>query len=524
MSRFYRRNKAFTLSAATVVLALLFGFGATLWAVREVSSTNKVLRDHKVNLEKAIATSRALLHEKEIVLERLRDEITGRALNSALVGSLAQSEQALNDASEAGADESLVTAIRGLAYLYAGDPSTAMDKLEQAVEIDKDSIPAWSGLWLAALHLGQYDRMSEAREHIIDFEPQTDTEKLFFSQLTRHTAPGKTVDILVELVKRHPGWGAAYSLLGRARINAAKDRYLEPDALSRFTDALGDFEKAEMLTPQSEFVLSDYLLALLESREFALENSLHAEAEEWMATASTLAARLGEPSRHGGYAFKARTFYLQAHGDTSDLDTIWEDMRHDRSTATWVRAASLFADDRMPEYGKLLKTSGGPVDDLLRIFYLAETSDDPTNEALTLYAETFGGKKTAADVDHIALYAYLLLGDLAGAREEAKRLQRKRSFASGRWWDYVLNYIADPDEQAEERIKRLAGPFLRERSFAYYAIGMVALAEGKRKKALDCFAEVQKAPSFDNWHYLWAFAFTKRMADSEWPPWIEFED
>ena len=284
----YQRNKALVSSIAVVILALTIGLAGTIWGVNQVSLVNKQLIVKQTELELANENGRNQLEAKVEALERLCDEITGRALNLALIGAFKQTEQALADAETAGAEASVLAAIRGLAHLYAGRAPRAVEHLERATGINANSIPAWSGLWLASLYTGKYDRMSECRMRIAEFQPETDTEKLFFAQMTRHTDPAGTISTLVDLLERHPTWGAVYSLLGRARINAAKDRYRDSGALERFEQALADFETADLLTPASEFVLSDYLLALLEAREFALYASQSDKAKQWIEKADEL--------------------------------------------------------------------------------------------------------------------------------------------------------------------------------------------------------------------------------------------
>ncbi len=513
LQKFYLRNKTLTSSAVAIALALILGLAGALWGWRQAVSMRKELE---------IANQRNLL-----TIERLGDEITGRALNFALMGKVDLTTNALKDAAKTKTDKSLIRAIRGLADLYAGKFSKAIEEFNRAVELDPDSVPARSGLWLASLQTGRYDYMGREFRHILHLQPSldtddvTDTEKLFWVQMMRHTDPERAIEILEDLLRRHPDWGAVHSLLGRARVNFAKDHYRDPDALARFQQALADFQKAEILTPDSEFVLADYLLALLETCEFARGNNFAIKTETWMKKASDIAARLGPPTRNGGYGLKARTAYLAAIGDDERLNEIRDTISQDQSAAPWVRAAHFLANGQMEEYKAVLDSLGKEKDDkirvLLELIYLA-TSQGHADDVSKAYDATFGGQAIASEMNYIALDAFLLLRNAEAVRNEATHLLRKTSIASGRWNRRILKYLASQTKASEKELKELAGPFCRERSLAYYAIGMVALATGNSEKAIECFDEVVKAGFLDTWYCASAFAFRQRiLTDPIWP-------
>ena len=206
---------------------------------------------------------------------------------------------------------------------------------------------------------------------------------------------------------------------------------------------------------------------------------------------------------------------------------IWDDVCRDRSAPIWVRAAPFLADNDMVQLGELLDQDGhkSRAADLLRILYVANTSencDERNKDVIEMYETSFGGRDLVADVDFVALYTLLILGDPELVKNEADRMLKKPRFGSGRWNERAMTYLANQTNESERQLLLDAGPFLREREFAYYSIGMVALARGNRDRAMECFNEVIKSGFLDTWFNVTAFAFRERINhDSAWPHWID---
>jgi tetratricopeptide (TPR) repeat protein len=127
----------------------------------------------------------------------------------------------------------------------------------------------------------------------------------------------------------------------------------------------------------------------------------------------------------------------------------------------------------------------------------------------------------AYEIHVLAIDCLLLSGASDEASRAARELLLRRPTFSNRWYKYYLEYLANPTQAEEERILQKAGPFRESRTWAHYAIAMVALSSGDREKAIEYFTSVRDTSLTDWWFPCWASAFLNRLEENrKWPSWI----
>lgn len=460
-------------------------------------------------------------------IQMLGEEITGRILNFALTGETDAAFESLQMARrpEFGLQESLLLSLEGMTLLYSDDPSKAMHVLDQATERNPKSFAGWSAKAIAMNHIGDYGKRSDAFRQIVDFQPVTAAEKLFYCQVRMHSEPERVIEILNDVVQAQPLWGAAFQLRGRARVELAMDHYDRPDAVHEFDAGLSDLKRAHQLS-SSEFTRTGYLFALVAAAEFARHADLNEKREEWMTRAEQISEELGPINQNmRGDFFVAKTSLLAISDQPEKLLSIWHAMLE--RSRKHMKMADLFAKSKMPELRGLIEDtneSGTIWPAVAKMYYLADVTESDSERFETvsrIYQSTFGNTAYATDDHWVASDVFLLLGRHEKASVEAKRTLDKQDFISSRWLRNTLHYIEEQTPAAEAQLLKTAGPFNDRLVSANYIIGMVALAKGNRVKALKHFDNIEAFGRLDWWPTVWGYAFRERLvADQDWPRWI----
>lgn len=501
--KFVTRNKSWVGACSAICLGMVLAFAGLLFGLN--------------NTQRALA-------ERDATLRKLVDEITGRAVSLALVGQSKQSRHAIDEARVAGADDSLILALTGLTHLYDdnNDYESAIDTFEDALKLDPNSFPAASGLWLAYDQIGDYPAMSPARARVEQLTPKSDTDRLFLAQIQRHVDPAGTQRLLVDLLDRHPFWGAAYAMLGRSRTELAKRRYQEDSALTLFEEAHNDFQRARILAPGSQFVLTDYLMSVMEAHALAKHRGFSDKAQILMELASELNEKIDSDLDTHGYSFRGRAWFFVENGEFDTLTELSRSMADREDALTWVAAADRFAMGQMEDLQNILDEDrdGGRYLQAIRMIHAAET--EGVASARAIYDRTFGSSDTeVTDHDFVALPCLLLLGETAPVSNSARRMLENTSLINATSAEPILAYLSDPTPNSERTLVEWMGPFPHEQHYGHFCIGMVALANGDREKARKHFDIVQETGVLDSWFYVWANAFRKRLGEPDWPAWIE---
>lgn len=486
------RNRGAYLAAAVVMLGCLVGL------------TGAIVGWWRAETE---------IREKNQILAQLRETMTGEALNLALVGDYANAFDKIDALKKAEADASLCLALHGLAHLYSlreGSNAKAIALFEESLKLDSISIPATTGLWLAVDQNGNYDRMSSLRRRInaLRHNASSDIDRFFLTQTTRHVAPKETHEQLESLMHKHRFWAAGYAFRGRTQVQLAKLDYEDTETVVDFEAAISDFEVASKLAPESVFVTTDFLLALVEAIEFARFHSLELEEADWMSKASDLYASLPSTDHTSGYAFRSRTMYLALNGDWAALEAIRSNMPNQAKAQRWILAANWFAEKKYDEFEQFfasLPDDPTKLNDVLRAVYDVDLTHDVETVALAS-DDIFDSDSVATDVEGVAIHLHLLLGRPDKTARIAQKLLLMESLLNDPWHTLSLEYLANPSDDNEAKLLRLAGPFQYDRMWAYFAVGMEALASGDRRKATDCFDEVLRTGQLDGW-FPWAYAF-----------------
>ena len=460
-------------------------------------------------------------------LDMLGEEMTGKILNFALTGETEAAIESLRIANrpEFSLDQSLLLSLEGMTHLYSGDPQKAMEFLDRATEKDPKSLAGWSAKFIALNHEGDYGKRSDALSRIIDAEPKTTVEKLFYCQLRSQSQPEKVDEMLTEVLRSQPLWGAAYQLRGRARMELAMDHYDHPEAIKRFEAGLSDFEKAYQLS-SAELTGTQYLFALVQSVEFARYTSLDNPTVKWTNRADEILRELA-PVDIGtsGDAFVAKTSFLALKGEGKEIRSTWNDMVEQSAPNLW--GADLFAKKDWPglsEFFETIQESDTIWPDLVKMYYLADTAKNDAERLRTVtevYETTFGSTDYATDDHWIASDIYLLLGRPDKARDQAEKTLTKRNLFSDTWGRRCVKYISQQTPDAEAELINDAGPFGDRLVPAHYSVAMVALANGERTKAIEHFDQVMQYGKMDWWSTAWGYAFRERLRqDKQWPHWI----
>ena len=515
VARFCRRHKSIAATATAITTALILGTGVAGWGY--VRATRAQIETQQAN---------EILRR---TVEQLQDKLTGEALSLALVGDFPEAMRGIDEAKAAGADESLITALRGMAHLYSladGSHDEAVRLFEESLALNPSSIAGATGVWLAYDQAGKYEKMSNARrvvESISDRSDLPDVEEFLLTQTNRHMSPIETLNKLDDLIDRNRFWAAAYAFRGRARVQVAKTRFGDPLALGQLADAINDFETAAQLAPNSLFVSSDFLLALVEASELANHFDETEMAQNWLKRATAIYEALPDTKYRAGYTFRARMMYWSAIGDKESLKETWELMRRSEATQLWVLAAQQFADGNLEGFRKLLdrtQDKSGIVD-ALRIIYLVDKEQGGI-AALQQADRLARADNLRTDIDILVVYNLLLLGEPLRASEIAAELLNQNNLTNNPYFVRSLRYLANPSIETETTLKDQAGPFSDSQHHAYFTIGMYAFANGDRTKAEECFDHVLNCGYLDSYLYVWAYAYRERMRDDPtWPSWIE---
>ena len=460
-------------------------------------------------------------------LDMLGEEMTGKILNFALTGETEAAIESLRVANrpEFSLDQSLLLSLEGMTHLYSGDPVKAMEFLDDATETDTESFAGWSAKFIAMNHLGDYGKRSDALSRIVEVKPETAVEKLFYCQVRSQSKPEEAIEILTEVLRSQPLWGAAYQLRGRARMQIAMNRYDSPGAINRFEAGLGDFEKAYQFS-SAELTRTQYLFALVQGAEFARYSEFDELFDKWTNRADEILRELA-PTDIGtrGDSFVAKTSFLALKGEGDKIKSIWNDMLDQSAPNLW--GADLFAKEAMPELRKYVETtevSDTIWPDLVKMYYLADTAKNNAERLRTVtevYETTFGSTDYATDDHWIASDIYLLLGRPDKARDQAEKTLKKRNLMSETWGRRCVEYVSQQTPVAEAEFIEDAGPFGDRLVPAHYAVAMVALANGQRTKAIEHFDQVMRHGKMDWWSTAWSYAFGERLRqDKQWPRWI----
>ncbi len=255
--KFASRNKAIIGTLAIVSSCLMLGLIGTTWQAIRASRAERIAQSNlsdankqaeaaeaertraNENLQRAIKSEReakARADRLQVAMAVIGEQIAGKILNLALTG---EKEAALIALSNARASDfelknSLLDSIEAMIFLYSDNPGKAEAILKRVREQEPGSFAGCSASYITLNHQGHYGEKANALRPILNWEPQTNVEKLFFCQVWCKTKPAKVIDILDDVLAEEPLWGAAYQLRGRARMELAMDNYQSDTASQMF--------------------------------------------------------------------------------------------------------------------------------------------------------------------------------------------------------------------------------------------------------------------------------------------------
>jgi len=511
--KFVRRNKMALSAVLAVSVAVVFamvGIAITTLRAQEAESQANLRAQQAHDADaKAFADVRALY-----------DEFLDRAINSAVIGDLAQAREAIDKAVLAGAPHESVQDLDGIALFLSGETQEAIESLENSLTGNPRNVNAQSVLMWAYFRNFQFDEVLSTLSELspivqssltISGQLQSEFEKVFAAIPILCFANGQQVDQVIkwlsEVIENHDRWGVAYSVRSVAWTKKA--------ALTRDLDymrlALEDHNKAEALVPDSAYLRATGLsvcvgairLAKAEGHDFkvwkAKGNQLLPKLEKW-------SQFLVEPTKLS---------YLRITDESERADQFEARLLDGAMENLWVQAPLLFEQKQITRLKDILKTKHeNPYAQMCLAFTLAEESEAGRQKALELFRET----RDLSEVDRKhALFILLLLGMEKEAIQEGKRLLEE-GFARYQYkvrTEYLVGRISEADFLSH------AATIHYHDMYAQFSVGMKSLARGEKEKAREHFAKIRHTGSFGLWGYHWGNAFLARLEeDPNWPHWI----
>lgn len=436
-----------------------------------------------------------------------------RTTRAAMAGRFLEAQQALAEARVLGASPGEIELWRGQIELYQGNVEQALVRLEEAVELEPDSVAARAVLAQAYSDAGQADKGWGRGLGMGKVQPKTAYDFLFLGRLRAMHDPGEAISLLSQAIELQD---LPLARLIRAEIQGKYALMTGAPADAQL--AVHDAEDVLRRLPKDPLALAAGLEAHLIA-SCVYEKKLPDKSRLELERCAELAAALKAEAPYGR-ALRANLLYLD---HINDLDGVRAEYQRD-PTAKAVTGRTyffiLYRHGKFDEALKLLEelpnTGNEAMYHIRKGFTLANMKDGPAR-ALAQFREAWKIHKGRRD--RITTLGPNILF-LLGRREEAVGHYRHLldTTEGVPWYNSAYEFWAE--RRTAEKLLEEAGQSRWMQCEAHYYIGIKRLSEGDRAAAREHFQKSVDARVLWYLEYEWSRALLGQMQDPAWPPWI----
>jgi tetratricopeptide (TPR) repeat protein len=407
--------------------------------------------------------------------------------------------------------------LHGQVALYQGQMKEAINHLQQAVELQPDSVAAWSMLAVAYNIAGRMTEYEQALTMATQLPAVTPEDYLFRGHAEQFLDSDRGLKTLNEAVRRRP------SVLARlVRIDALRRNIMDAPDPQKARLAMEEVKWIKRELPDNLMVAivsaSVYLMCYYVFDEFGQPPERQAALEEGWKDAQALERYPLSPN-----AVVVRWQFLQGVGEENvglaDLGHLAE-TTNDNNMGYYYCIALYLCGDFEHAVRVLEKRKGEVVLNLVRVLPLVELPEGPSR-ANKLYDEI-----AAHDLRDWDLFNSQLILRFLGRKKEAIEVSRKFLTHPDRFppvrqdaFRGHLEYCAG--QRSEKDLISSTKGARGDLSNAHLCIALTALADGDRKKAKEHLELCKATHFFEFLPYDLSLMLLSRMnKDPTWPPWI----
>ena len=459
-------------------------------------------------------------YQQQLLAEK-RQYALEKALAVAMSGDLDAAEKALGEAELLGASTGQVRMLRGQVAFHRGEITLAIEHLEIAVKLEKESVAAWSMLALFYYHAGQFDEGEQIVEKLEQLQPATPEDYLFKGCAEAILDPVQGLQTIDKAISRRN------SPIARAmRAEVWATRAMDTADPRHVAAALDDVRAAKGLLPDNPYLLYVSLFAHLVAANVFEDTGDKKEQQRVLDEAGRDAAALEGKDTLVDTVSVREVYFARMGLQDKGFDVFrnaaervnnpvifgvlsWDPYRRGEPT----KALEILDRRKQPElFG-----------DIIRAYVLAELPNGPAR-ALAAYQDM--AKRYTQGSAPLYCHAVLLLLQrksevVAASRELLERnhpLPRLRSNFHKNWLAFNAGKLTAAD------FEKAAGASRWEQCMTHQTIGIMRLAEGDRDGAKAHFRKSVATRYFFAFNYDCSRFFLERMAkDPTWPPWIKPE-
>jgi serine/threonine protein kinase len=447
----------------------------------------------------------------------LRERALENAMAAAMGGDLDKAEKAISEAEARGASTGQIRLLRGLVAFYQGDWERALVDLEEAAQLQPDSVAARGMLAIVYLGFGDAHQFQQTAAELLALPPRTAEDYLFkgYAQRWSDSSDGGLQD-LNEAVKR--------SRSPLARAIRADNRMLLADRrgdLGEAERAVADVQAAKEYLADNSYVLSVSVRAHVVAANLALEAGKPERHQAALQEAERDAQAL-KPWETLIFPFESLWVYFEQTGQEPACFDLAR-RAAEKSNApvfTYRYALALYRRSQVAEALRVLdrRKRKDYVGDYLRVCILAELHSQDRSFARAAYEEMAKRYTLEGEASHL-LQILRLLGYKDDAVAAGRALRQQLSPLSSGLRKSRLDYLCG--DISENEFLKSGDRSRRGRCDVNLAIALTHLAEGDRAGAREHLRQAVQTRLILAWVCDSSRSFLARMEqDPTWPPWI----
>ncbi|MCR9293506.1 MAG: serine/threonine protein kinase [bacterium] len=518
LRKFIRRNRLLVSTATVVLVALFSGLGLALWGMKRAEDAAEVARLQEEDARQQEKAAQDLLKEnyelavREVMLKSFQGEVEP-------VRELIDKYEPLFSNRDINSDPHWPTVMLASAHLHAGNNPEVDRLLSPIVEASNADapIPAIAILSSSCLFRGEWNRPVKLANRLRELEPRpefNDLDKLFLGYGLMFIDTDRAVSNIREVLDDHPTWLICHAILADALIHEGNFSGNKAFTEEAYRKALAILE----FSPKNPFAHNVALFShkcMIEWRQEA-ELPFNDLKREGMIIAERF--RNGWPEYPLAQQMTAQ--FYEAVDEGTKADDAWlATLRIGDETSQWTAIAGLYRTRSSEEMIKVLDReidSESPYWARLARGYILAGISNGRDEAMKIFQESFSENSTSTD-RFMAIQIPLLLGDKETARRWAQtwvdqyRTSQNRDDRSEFAEPEFLQIVASDGRRVPNFDDRM------NKSLRHYFLGLLAICDGEREVALNCFRESVAGP-FGWTDPYWARAFIAQLeSDESWP-------
>ncbi len=458
--------------------------------------------------------------------QQLRAEKQQNALEKALAvamsGDLDAAEKAIGEAELLGASAGKVRMLRGQVAFHRGEVMLAIEHLQLAVKLEKESVAAWSMLALFSLHGGPYEEYEEILEKLERLRPSTPEDYLFKGYAESALDPVQGLRTMDQAISRRN------SPIARAmRAEVWTSRAVDTADPRHVAAMLNDVRAAKGLLPDNPYVLYVSVNAHLVAANVFAETGDKKEQQRALDEAGRDAHALEGKDTLLGAVMIRYVYFTHIGAEDKGFDVLRKAAERVNSTLILgVLSTDSYRRGEPAKALELLDRRKQPelFGDIVRAYVLAELPNGPARalEAYREMAKRYTQGSAPLYCHAVPLFLQRQEEVVAASRDLLNRDHRLPPLRS----NFHKNWLAfNAGQLSAADFEKAAGASRWEQCGTHHAIGVMRLAGGDRAGAKAHFRKSVATHCLNfSFHYDCSRFFLERMEkDPTWPPWIKPE-